>query len=183
MSRMASQITSLTIVYSTVYSRCRSRKTSKLHVTGLCEGNSPVTGEFPAQRASNAENVSIWWRHHESVVRLRCSVNVRLNHLLLSWDLRSKMTENKTVSALDISLYFSSQQGGVLTPHTSKVIKCRSPDVWSTQQKCGAHQSFNVSNNSTHMSCTESLWRSELNGVCIVSVGCPRTHALGRLIA
>ena len=24
-----------------------------------------VTGEFPAQRASNAENVSIWWRHHE----------------------------------------------------------------------------------------------------------------------
>ena len=31
----------------------------------LC-GNSPVTGEFPAQRASNAENVSIWWRHHDS---------------------------------------------------------------------------------------------------------------------
>ena len=44
--------------------RCRSKKTSKLHVTGLCEGNSPVTGEFPAQRASNAENVSIWWGHH-----------------------------------------------------------------------------------------------------------------------
>ena len=44
--------------------RHRSKKTSKLRVTGLCEGNSPVTGEFPAQRASNAENVSIWWRHH-----------------------------------------------------------------------------------------------------------------------
>ena len=28
-------------------------------------GNSPGTGEFPAQRASYAENVSIWWRHHE----------------------------------------------------------------------------------------------------------------------
>ena len=42
----------------------RSRKTSKLRVTGLCAGNSPVTGEFPAQRASNAENVFIWWRHH-----------------------------------------------------------------------------------------------------------------------
>ena len=28
-------------------------------------GNSPVSGEFPAQRASNAENVSIWWRYHE----------------------------------------------------------------------------------------------------------------------
>ena len=39
--------------------RRKSKKTSKLCVTGLCEGNSPVTGEFPAQRASNAENVSI----------------------------------------------------------------------------------------------------------------------------
>ena len=44
--------------------RRRSKKTSKLHVTGLCAGNSPGTGEFPAQMASNAENVSIWWRHH-----------------------------------------------------------------------------------------------------------------------
>ena len=40
-----------------------SKKTSKLRVTGLCEGNSPGTGEFPPQRASNAENDSIWWRH------------------------------------------------------------------------------------------------------------------------
>ena len=39
-------------------------KTWKLHVTGLCEGNSSVTGEFPAQKASNTKNVSIWWRHH-----------------------------------------------------------------------------------------------------------------------
>ena len=41
-----------------------SKETSKLRVQGLCEGNSPVTGEFPTQRASNAENVSTWWRHH-----------------------------------------------------------------------------------------------------------------------
>ena len=27
--------------------RCGSKKTSKLRVTGLCEGNSPVTGELP----------------------------------------------------------------------------------------------------------------------------------------
>ena len=66
MSALASQITSLTIVYSTVYSRHRPKKTSKLRVTDLCAGNSPVTGEFPAQSASNAENLSIWWRHHAS---------------------------------------------------------------------------------------------------------------------
>ena len=41
--------------------RRRSRKTSNLRVTGLCAGNSPGT----AQMASNEENGSIWWRHHE----------------------------------------------------------------------------------------------------------------------
>ena len=45
-------------------SRRRSKKTSKLCVTGLCAGNSWETGEFPTQKASNAGNVSIWWRHH-----------------------------------------------------------------------------------------------------------------------
>ena len=44
--------------------RRRSKKTSKLRVTGLCAGNSPLTDEFPAQMANNAENGSIWWRHH-----------------------------------------------------------------------------------------------------------------------
>ena len=47
--------------------RWRSKETSKLGVTGLCERNSPVTGEFPAQRASNMENASIWWRQHVCV--------------------------------------------------------------------------------------------------------------------
>ena len=52
---------------------CRSKKTSKLRVTGLCEGNSPETGKFPAKRASNAENVSIWWRHHVLHMLPTCS--------------------------------------------------------------------------------------------------------------
>ena len=62
---VASQITSLTIVYSTVSFRRRSKKIFKLRVTGLCAENSPGTGEFPAQMSSNAENVSIWWHHHD----------------------------------------------------------------------------------------------------------------------
>ena len=44
---------------------CRSKKTSKPRVTGLCAGNFPGTDDFPAQMASNAESVSIWWRHHD----------------------------------------------------------------------------------------------------------------------
>ena len=59
--------------------RRRSKKTPKLRVSGLCEGNSPVTGEFPAQRANNAGKCfhvhewflrdafesfrGTWWRH------------------------------------------------------------------------------------------------------------------------
>ena len=56
MDAIASQITNLRIIYSTVYSDADKKK-SELRVT--CEGNSPRTGEFPAQRASNAENASI----------------------------------------------------------------------------------------------------------------------------
>ena len=44
--------------------RRRSKKISKIRVTGLCAGNSPVTGKFPTRMASNAENGSIWWSHH-----------------------------------------------------------------------------------------------------------------------
>ena len=66
MGAIASQITSLTIVYSTVYSDADQRK-HQSRVTGLCAGNSPgtVPGEFPAQMTSSAENVFIWWRRHE----------------------------------------------------------------------------------------------------------------------
>ena len=65
---ITSQITSLTIVYSSVYSGADQRRKSKLRVTGLCAGNSPETGAFPAQKASNVENVSIWWRHHDLAI-------------------------------------------------------------------------------------------------------------------
>ena len=44
------------------------RRSKKAPRHGLCARNSPVTGEFPAQVASNAENVSIWWRHHVTMV-------------------------------------------------------------------------------------------------------------------
>ena len=54
--------------------RRRSEKASELRVTGLCEGNSPVTGGFPTQTACNAENVSTWWRHHgETACNISCS--------------------------------------------------------------------------------------------------------------
>ena len=44
--------------------RLGSKKTAKPRVTGLCKGNPPVTGGSPLERASNAENVFIWWPHN-----------------------------------------------------------------------------------------------------------------------
>ena len=54
------------------YIQRRSKKISKLRVTGICAGNSPVTGEVPVQMDSNAENVSIWWRHHIFILQQLC---------------------------------------------------------------------------------------------------------------
>ena len=59
MGAMASQIISLTIVYSTVYSGADQRKQQSSTSLAFVRGNSPVTGEFPTQMASSAENVSI----------------------------------------------------------------------------------------------------------------------------
>ena len=75
--------------------RRKSNKLSKLRVTGLCEGDSPVTGEIPAQRVSYAINVSIWWRLH--VYCGICDVGeFRMQHFLLqdvSYCLRRKVPD------------------------------------------------------------------------------------------
>ena len=63
MGAMASQITILTNVNSTIYSGTDQRKHQISASLAFCAGNYRGTGEFPAQLASNAENVSIWWLH------------------------------------------------------------------------------------------------------------------------
>ena len=75
MGELASQITSLTTFLLNHLFRRRSKETSKLCATGLCEGNSPVTSEFPAQRSSNAENVSILCRHYERTIKYEPCAN------------------------------------------------------------------------------------------------------------
>ena len=59
MGKMASQISSLTISYSTVYSDADQRKHQGFPSLAFVWGIQ-VTGEFPTQMASNTENVSIW---------------------------------------------------------------------------------------------------------------------------
>ena len=70
MGKMASQITSLTIVYSTLYSDADQRKNQ----------SPPSLAFVPAQKASDAENVSIWWRHHE--LRISVMWNLKKNTIM-----------------------------------------------------------------------------------------------------
>ena len=77
--------------------RHRSKKTSKLLVTGLWAGNSPVTGEFPAQRANNTEYVSIWWRHHVVQNSQAPSHYLSNAYLVPELDLWEQLANRKTV--------------------------------------------------------------------------------------
>ena len=64
--------------------RRKSKKTSKLRITGLCAGNSPVTGGFPVQMVSNAGNVSICWRHQALVKLPSCEchkTSIMISHI------------------------------------------------------------------------------------------------------
>ena len=65
MSAMAYQITGVSIVYSTICSGVDKKKHQSSTSLFFVGGNSTVSGEFPVQRASNAQKVSVWWRHHQ----------------------------------------------------------------------------------------------------------------------
>ena len=64
MSAMSSQITGDSIIIHAFAQPQFEENIKASRHWALCAGNSLVTSEFPAQRASNAENISIWWRHH-----------------------------------------------------------------------------------------------------------------------
>ena len=73
MGGTASQITSL-VIFTQPIIQTKIQENIKVPRHWLCAGNSPVTCEFPAQMASNAKNVSIWWRHHDGC---RCNGDTR----------------------------------------------------------------------------------------------------------
>ena len=97
--------------------RCRSKKTSKLRATGLCPGNSPVTGEFPAQMASNAENISIWWRHHEYASG-RCFL---CSWLVANYPFRSELLPPKTYNYMSF-LHIDMTQVVEILPQVRKKL-------------------------------------------------------------
>ena len=75
--------------------RRSSRKTSIICVTGLCARNSPGTDEFPAQMASNAENVPIWWRHHVNDIWQKRKLKKIVKRMSLSMPSRRNFLSNQ----------------------------------------------------------------------------------------
>ena len=79
MSAMASQITGVSIVYSTVCSGAENIKVSR-HWPSW--GKFTAERWFPARSGSNGENVSNWWRHRDPERRNIITIEVPLRHRL-----------------------------------------------------------------------------------------------------
>ena len=118
MGAMAYQITGITIAYSSVYSGAL-KKTSKLRVTGLCEMNSPVTGD-----------VSIWWRHHvfrycmcspwqcDRLPAMLKYFSIRSHIQQLTWTENQRhYTRNKSIIRLPQQPWYNPGEYGLISHH------------------------------------------------------------------
>ena len=141
MSAMVSQITSPTIVHSTIYSRADQRKHQSSASLALCEGNSPVTGEFPTRWTSNAENVSIWWRHHVVFVFISKMTTPVTNQYICSESLYSEVSSQlprhapKSTNIRDECYIVCKFLLGLKCDHFSKQITFLKPQGWRTLWK------------------------------------------------
>ena len=68
MGAMSSQITSLTVVYTTVYSDEDQRKHQRSAPLAFVWGIHRWPVNSSQKMVNNAENVSICWRHHEALL-------------------------------------------------------------------------------------------------------------------
>ena len=104
---MASQIISLKIVYSTVYSGADQRKYQNSASLAFVRGIHRWPVNSP-QMASNAENVPIWWRHHGSNNQLLFTASLCGQHL--SWEMAWKGNARSKLGLCSVNLragYFS----------------------------------------------------------------------------
>ena len=103
MGAIASQITSPRL-FTQWFTQAQIKENIKAPRHWLCEGNSPGTGEFSAQMASNAENASIWWRHHEFWVIINNVVAYKSERTLLNvfkfvqWGLTGEHPDNRAIA-------------------------------------------------------------------------------------
>ena len=137
----------------------RSKKTSKLRVNGLCVGNSPGADEFPAQMASNAENVSIWWRHHVFKLILRIDI-FGSSYEVGSTLLTENLTDDK--STLIQVKAWCHQATSHYPSHCSP--KSMSPYGFTRPQWCKTHCSYNSGHNMLDM---YAIWHKKTRSLLV----------------
>ena len=119
MNAMAFKISSVSIVGSTVCSGSDQRNQQSSAALAFAE-ESNGDRWFPSQRASNAENVSIWWRHHATFFKN---------------DIRERSGGRRPVGFFDMDMYSVAQLRCLSTAHTSRNVNrwyfffCR-PEQW-----------------------------------------------------
>ena len=103
MTTVACQITSLTVVYS-IFIHAQIKESIKAPPHWPLCGEFTGTGEFPAQRVSNAENVSIWWRHHEMKRTNDEQMNKQPWHKNYTWFRNSKELQTGFQSVISFQM-------------------------------------------------------------------------------
>ena len=104
-------------MFTQPFNRAQIKEIAKLSVTGICAGNSTATGEFPAQMASNAENVSIWRRHHDTreppsyleFVEEWLGIYNLLNHVYIQLDCKEYIWHVKNPGEILLVVFWSIQ--------------------------------------------------------------------------
>ena len=132
MGAIASQITSLTLVYSTFYSDAHQRKhqssASLAFVRGIHRG-------LPAQMASNAENVSICWRHH---VIQNMGKYITEYSMKLLFDIDKTNTQQKSWPIYQSEIRTQFVCSCMITKHErvkTEIMKNGSPDIFKFKDK------------------------------------------------
>ena len=121
--------------------RGRSKKTSKLHVTGLCHGNPLMIGGFPSQMVSNVENVSIWWHHHGLQQKSCHWINCFMKIMYYKFMFHYIPVQNQVQFALSTPASFVSRYADIaefVTDHMTYwpfraqvfISSTKAPDIW-----------------------------------------------------
>ena len=114
-------------------------------VTGPLCGNSPVTGEFPAQRDSNAENVSIWWRHHHYNDVIMGAIASQITSLTIVYStVHSGADQTKHQSSASLAFVWEIHRWPVNFPHKWPVTRKMFPfdDVIMMNCKFGSSNTW-----------------------------------------
>ena len=119
----------------------------------------PVTGGFPAQKASNIENITIWWRHHEDFYFVAISGTFQLIAYVIQWSRMGDKSPSKPIITqfTDVHMSKKSENCYIVFVYFHHIIASWSTcefDVSQPQHKTSIHS------NCVLKTCMNSRWKT-----------------------